>query len=151
MGTRLYQALIGKLESGKAHNYSLPKQTLHNLKRFKEEEENHFHFLTRCLTELGADPSALIPSADTSAVSAMGLLQVVTDPRTTFAQSVQSILIAELTDHDSWALLYQLSLSMEFKSMSEDFIKALIEEQDHLDHIRRLYEYLIMAEAKVVA
>lgn len=149
-GIRLYDALIGKLETSRTHAAVLPKGTLHYLNKFRNEEAKHFELIRQCMENVGADPTALTPSADCNGVASQGLLQVVTDPRTSFAQSVQAILIAELTDLDGWALLLHLASAMEFKEMAQAFQNALTEEQKHLDHIRSLYEHLVLTEAKVV-
>ena len=58
---------------------------------------------------MGADPTAETPSADVIGVASQGLLQVITDPRTTLSQSLEAMLTAELTDNDGWETLAALA------------------------------------------
>lgn len=44
--------------------------------------------LSEAIVDMGGDPTAQTPCADVSAVAAMGLIQVLTDPRTTLAQGL---------------------------------------------------------------
>src|SRR5689334_7360449 len=114
-GTRLYDALISKYvalgEVGSAelsalHDVETPLETL---RRIRDEEHAHFLMLCEVMTNLGGDPTAQTPCADVSATASMGLMQVVTDPRTTLAQCLDAALIAELTDTASWELLGELA------------------------------------------
>ncbi|MGE0525972.1 MAG: DUF892 family protein [Bdellovibrionales bacterium] len=139
-GVRLYDALITKCEAAKAE---LPLQTL---VRFRAEEHQHFDLLTRVIRDLGADPTAQTPGADVTAVSAMGLIQVVSDPRTTVAHCLQAILTAELADHEGWELLIQLAEQMNQPEAASDFRKALAEEENHLTQIRDLYQEITFWE-----
>jgi hypothetical protein len=59
----------------------------------------HFE-LVRCTIEMmGCDPTAQTPCADLVGVETLGLVQVLTDPRTTVAQCMNAILTAELADN----------------------------------------------------
>ena len=46
--------------------------------------------LVQAMEQLGGDPTAQTPCADVTATASMGLIQVVTDPRTTLAQSLNA-------------------------------------------------------------
>ena len=83
--------------------------------------------LAEALEKLGADPTAMTPCADLTGVTGMGLVQVLTDPRTTLTQALDAILIAELTDVDAWAVLIDLA---------ERFRQAAAEEEVHLERVR---------------
>jgi rubrerythrin len=66
----------------------------------------------------------------------MGVLQVVTDPRTTLAQCLNAALIAELTDTASWELLAELAETASQTEIAEHFTGALVAEEKHLQVVR---------------
>ena len=70
----------------------------------------------------------------------MGLIQVLTDPRTSVAQCLEAILIAELADNDGWQMLILFAEKMGMDDMTRDFGVALNEEQNHLMHVRQWYK-----------
>jgi len=132
-GVRLYAALIGKLDASDPP----PGGPSHaELEKIQREEAEHFTMLRDAILMLGADPTALTPAADAAAVSSMGLLQVVGDPRMTIAQSLDAILVAELVDNDSWILLCALTRAVGHERIARRFDRALAEEQRHLAAIR---------------
>ncbi len=146
-GTRLYDYLISKCETiGVEGGVSLD-----TLKRFREEEARHFKTVAKALTSLGADPTAQTPCADTSAVASSGLLQVLSDPRTSVSQCLEATLIAELTDNAGWQLLIQLANGMGLDEMVADFRAALAEEDIHLQHMRQWHEQAILNQTRVKA
>lgn len=143
-GTRLYDALIMKYE-GLESRANLP--SLEPLMRFRDEEARHFMIVADVLRELGADPTAMTPGADVSGVTATGVFQVVSDPRTTFEQCLEAVLVAELADHDGWEMLIQLCDAAGLDSASIRFRDALREEDTHLSEVRRWLQEIAMAEA----
>jgi rubrerythrin len=141
-GTRLYDALISKYvalgEVGSAelsalHDVETP---LEALRRIRDEEHAHFLMLCEVMTNLGGDPTAQTPCADVAATASMGLMQVVTDPRTTLAQCLDAALIAELTDTASWELLGELATRAGQTDLAQRFATALTQEQKHLVTVR---------------
>jgi hypothetical protein len=66
----------------------------------------------------------------------MGLMQVVTDPRTTLAQSLHAMLIAEMTDNSGWETLIALASVNGQSAMVGNFTVALDEERRHLQMVR---------------
>jgi ferritin-like protein len=132
-GVRLYQALIGKLDSRGSFAGGPTKE---ELIRFQKEERNHFQLLCTAITMLGGDPTAVSPSADLVAVSSSGLTQVLSDPRTTLAQALEAILVAELVDNDSWELLIQMTRAAGRDSLADAFLVAKAEEDVHLGAVR---------------
>jgi rubrerythrin len=144
-GVRLYDALIAK---GEAHGLGGSAVTLDRLKQFRTEEARHMAMLWACLREIGADPTAMTPSADIGGVASEGLMQVITDARTSVADSVHAILVAELADHDAWQLLIQLAQDVGMDEMADRFRPALDEEREHLSGIRQLYQELIRGQAR---
>ena len=143
-GVRFYQAMIAKVEAaGEAHRDALRTDLLH----ICSEEAEHFRMLTDVVTKMGADPTAMTPSADVSGVSAIGLLQVVTDHRTTVVQSLEAILALELTDTASWELLIDLVTQSGQDDLVGRFRKALAAEQEHVAMITKWVRELTMEAA----
>jgi bacterioferritin (cytochrome b1) len=144
-GTRLYDALIGKCE---ALGEPSPGPSLAQLREIREEELRHFLLVHRAITELGGDPTVMSPCADTVVVSSLGLLQVLTDPRTNVAQCLQAVLTAELTDNDGWQLLINLAEELGHADMATEFHVALANEEQHLSSVRGWLEGQVLAQAQ---
>lgn len=145
-GTRLYDYLITKCENTQADS----EISIETLRRFRREEAKHFKLVAKTLESLGADPTAQTPGADVSAVASSGVLQVLSDPRTTVPQSLEAILTAELVDHAGWELLIKLAGEMGLDDMMAEFRAALAEEDDHLMQIRQWHEHSVLAQAGLV-
>lgn len=144
-GTRLYEALITKCEA--EGGGGLP---IDQLRHFCEEEARHFALVKKCMEKLGADPTAQTPSADVTGVEGAGLMQVITDPKTTVAQSLHAILVAELTDNAAWDELILLAEQMKQTDMLDKFKEAQQAERQHLASVRQWHEQLTLAQAEVV-
>lgn len=147
-GTRLWDGLILKYHGG-GDGTAIPDVSLERLEQFRNDEAQHMVMVAEAIHALGADPTAQTPSADLVGVQGMGLVQAVTDPRTTFAQSLQAILAAELIDNDGWENLVLLVENAGQKEIAERFRTAFEQEQVHLDHVRRWYATLTLGEARV--
>jgi hypothetical protein len=144
-GTRLYDALINKCE---ALGEGPPGPTLAQLREIREEELRHFLLLKAAVTELGGDPTVMSPCADTVQVSSLGLLQVLTDPRTTVPQCLQAILTAELTDNDGWQLLINLADGLGHEEMAGRFRVALANEEKHLASVRGWLSEMVLEKSR---
>ena len=116
------------------------------LRRIRAEELEHFHMLTDAMQQLGGDTTAQTPCADVIGTASAGIVQVVTDPRTTFAQSLNAILTIELTDNAGWELLIQLADKAGEAELSEWFANALAQEAQHLAIVRAWLAALLLAE-----
>lgn len=145
-GTRLYDALLSKclVRSDEATGLSLDR-----LREFRNEEAQHFMLVMEAIKDLGADPTAVTPGADVDGVASIGLMQVINDPRTSIAQSLHAVLIAELADHDGWQLLIKLTEELGQDDMARKFRNALAEEERHLATIREFVEQSCLTEAGV--
>jgi rubrerythrin len=143
-GTRLYDALLSKCLSRSDEADGLP---MDRLQEFRNEEAQHFALVWDAMKGLGADPTAVTPGADVEGVASIGLMQVMTDPRTSVAQSLHAIHIAELADHDGWELLIKLAEELGQDDMASKFKGALMEEEQHLATIRELIEKACLGEA----
>jgi hypothetical protein len=146
-GVRLYDGLLGKCLVRRDETDGLP---VDQLRHFRDEEARHFALLMDAMRGLGADPTAQTPAADVNAVASIGLMQVIADPRTSVAQSLHAIHIAELADNDGWQLLIKLAEESGQDEMAEKFRQALVEEDRHLATIREALEKMCMSEAGVV-
>lgn len=99
------------------------------------------------IEKMGADPTAMTPCADVAAVQALGIMQVISDPRTTLAQAVNALLSAELTDTASWELLIELAEQTGHKDMATEFTAALQNEQQHVQLVRGWLREAVLKEA----
>jgi hypothetical protein len=132
-GTRLYGALLSKFDASEP----LPAgPERFDLEKIQREERAHFEMLRDAMLSIGADPTAVTPSADVAAVSSLGLLQVLGDPRMNLKQSLEAILVAELVDNDGWATLIDLARAQGHRELAERFEQALAEEAVHLANVR---------------
>jgi ferritin-like protein len=166
-GARLYDALISKYlalrnsgedplppaDSLRDDAMSLTREipageaALDTLRRIRLEELRHFQMLCDTVASLGGDPTAQTPCADVTAAASMGLMQVLTDPRTTVAQCLNTLLTAELTDNAGWELLSELAQKGGQSELVDQFSEALEEEQQHLAIIRGWLKELLSKEA----
>lgn len=133
-GVRLYDAILAKHRALGGFDGG-PSRA--ELQRIRNEEHAHFLLLCRATESLGADPTAVTPSADVQATSSIGVVQVITDPRTTLLAALDAILIAELADNDSWEALIELARHAGHDDLAESFIGALRDEVEHLENVRR--------------
>ena len=142
-GVRLYEALIAKVGAASTG----PMVDIGALQEIRDDELSHFQLLAQCLTQIGADPTAVTPCADVAGVMATGHLQVLTDPRTTVSQALNAILAIELADNASWELLAELAQSAGHDQMAQQFQAALATEAHHLDLVRGWLRQAVMEEA----
>ena len=130
-GSRLYEAILAKTAraGGEGTIRSL-------LEQFRDQEIQHFQIVREAMEALGVDPTAQTPAADVVGVASMGLIQIVTDPRTSVDQCLEALLIAELADYDGWTMLIHMADSMGESDLSSRFGQALGEEREHLTTVR---------------
>ena len=147
-GSRLYEGLIAKLQAADADGgLGNHGPTLEDLTELHDEELQHFLLLQQTITDLGGDPTAQTPAADVAAVAGMGLPQVVNDPRTTFWQSLEAMLVAELVDNDGWDSLQHLAHGLGYEDLAGKFGAAKDEEADHLRRVRTWLNLATMEQA----
>lgn len=144
-GTRLYEALMAKF-NGQVSWKGGPSRA--NLEQFHREELQHFELVREAIQSLGGDPTVVTPAADITGVAAEGLLKVVTDPRTSVAESLEALLVAELADNDGWKMLIQLATTMGEKNLAKRFRAAAKEEERHLAAVRDWLSMEMEQEAK---
>lgn len=142
-GTRLYDALMVKCAADKSTGVPAKE-----LKHIRDEEAMHFALVGAAIQSLGGDPTAQTPSADVTGVEGMGLMQVLNDPKTTVAQALHAILVAEMTDNAAWEELIELTTQAGNDDLVARFTKALEEEQEHLEKVQDWYKAATLAAAK---
>jgi hypothetical protein len=143
-GTRLYDALMVKVVGQATPNLG-PRPT--DIEQLRAEELAHFQLVHRHLTRMGADPTTQTPCADLAGVTALGVQQVLTDPRTTLAQCLTAILTTELADTAGWELLARLAREAGEKEMADEFDQAHLAEQRHDSLVKQWLSELVMTEA----
>ncbi|MEJ7928981.1 ferritin-like domain-containing protein [Ramlibacter sp. AN1015] len=141
-GVRLYEAMLIKASAAG----SGPMIDMGALQRIRDDEESHFHMVTRYLDGLGADPTAMTPCADVTGVAAMGHLQVISDPRTTVAQALNSLLMIEMGDNAGWELLIELAEEAGHADMAQAFNVALETEREHMETVRGWLRQAVLEE-----
>lgn len=146
-GVRLYEALITKCGASDPLPYG---PTVGDLEKIRAEELGHFELLRDALESLGADPTAVTPSADVASVLASGVIKVVSDSRTSMKQSLEAILVAELIDNASWSQLIELTRRAGHDAMAEQFEAADAREEEHLHEVDRWLTRALVAAQKPV-
>ena len=146
MGTRLYEALYNKCET---LGETTPGPTLEQIQEIGSEELEHFLLINDTIAGLGGDPTVESPCADVIGVASMGIMQVLTDPRTTVAQCLSAMLTAELTDNAGWELLIELAENLGYDEMKTEFETCLQHEERHLSNVRNWVSDSVLESAQV--
>ena len=147
-GVRLYEALIVKVAAGDPHEGG---PTREDLEHIRDDELRHFAIVRDAMRRLGADPTAVTPCADVTAVMSIGLVQVLNDPRTTLTQCLEALLVAELVDNDAWVLLIDLADELGQDDLAREFRNALVQEEVHLEQVRSWIANAVRGQAGVSA
>lgn len=133
VGTRLYDALLGKLTADAEFDGG---PTRDDLEELRAQEHEHFLLAQRAIVRLGGDPTAITPAADVQLTAGQGVPSIVQDPRTSLVQSLEAVLVAELVDHESWETLIDLLDQHDLSDLAPEFERALATERDHLRKVR---------------
>lgn len=141
-GVRLYDAMIAKTSSATGGSLELTE----SLRQIQSEEHEHMEMVRRAIETLGADPTSMTPCADVAGVKALGVMQVLTDPRTTVSQCLNAILTIELEDNDAWGLLIELTRQAGHPLIAKEFQHALEQEEKHLSMVRSYVRENLMAQ-----
>jgi rubrerythrin len=147
-GTRLYEALITKCVARAAGSDLLQMDVL---ERIHHEEMRHMELVRTIIESMGADPTAMTPCADAIGVASAGLIQVLTDPRTTLAQCLDAMLTAELTDTAGWEMLITLMERTGNDKFVLEMAQALAAEKDHLRQVKQWLDELTLREVKMLS
>lgn len=132
-GVRLYEALVSKHDAFGSFSGGPSRDDLTHI---CEEEYEHFGMLQQAIEQLGGDPTAVTPSANIQATASLGINMLLDDPRITLLQSLEGILVAELTDNDCWRTLMALARDAGEDQLADQFQQAFLTEQEHLAKVR---------------
>ena len=133
LAIRLYDALLCKHAAAELRE---TEPRVQDLALIRNQELDHLALLVATLERLGGDPTAVTPSADATAVASRGLMQVLSDPRTTFTQAMRAMLQAELADHCGWETLLAVAESMGMDDIVLAFRRAVAQEQEHVLNLK---------------
>lgn len=136
-GTRLYQALISKLD---AYGTFRGGPSRGDLEHIRDEEHQHMQLCQKLIVELGGDPTTVTPCANLQATASRGIGDVLVDPRTTLVECLDAILVAELADLASWELLAKTAVLAGEKGLEAQLREAERHETDHLAKVRSWIE-----------
>lgn len=142
-GVRLYEAVLAKFEGTETDD----KELIPTLRRIRDDEAAHMKIVKEAIETLGADPTAMTPCADVAGVMAMGIMQVLTDPRTNLSQALNALLTLELADNAAWELLVELTNKAGHPKIAASFENALEEEERHVSTIKALLQQQLQAQA----
>lgn len=145
-GVRLYEAALGKFD---LQGTWVGGPSREQLEKIHDDELSHFVLIREVMERLGADPTAVTPSADLVAVASKGIPAVLTDPRTNLIQCLEALLVTELTDNAGWELLIELAQGLGQSEFVAQFEQALGVESEHLMLVRRWLTAGVTGEARV--
>jgi hypothetical protein len=134
-GVRLYGALLAKL-AGSSQHHRDTGITREDVEEIREDELRHYGIVHQAIVQCGGDPTALTPCGDLMGVEAMGLVQVLTDPRTTLTQCLDAVLVAERADYDGWEQIILLADGLGQEELANEFRVAFAEEGTHVTKVR---------------
>jgi rubrerythrin len=137
IGTRLYDALISKLDAFGTFDGG---PTRAQLLEIRAQEHAHSLLAQQLVRKSGGDPTAITPTANLQATASRGLADVLLDPRTSLVDCLETILIAELVDVESWSALTRAVEAIGDGEMSAQLGQALQTELDHLAKVRAWLE-----------
>lgn len=133
MGTRLYEAMIGKLD---VYGTFRGGPSRADLEQLRDEEQRHMMLAQSLIVRLGGDPTVVTPCANLQAVISRGLGDLVTDPRTNVIDGLDAMIVAELTDHESWELLARAIAPLGDRQAESQIREAEGTESEHLRKLR---------------
>lgn len=140
-GVRLYDLFLVKCQYGPKTNFF----SMNDVKHIQSEEAQHFQLLKEVMESMGGDPTAQTPAADVAGVASMGIIQVLSDPRTSIAQGLEALLTAELVDNAGWEMLISLAEGLGLDETADQFRRALEEENEHLAKVKSWHQQAVMA------
>jgi rubrerythrin len=138
-GVRLYEALIGKLAT---HGTFAGGPSREDLEHIRDEEHRHLALAQQLILELGGDPTVVTPCANLQAVASRGVCDVLVDARTTLIECLDAIMVAELTDRESWE---QLAAGAELAGEAELAAKAREAERTEAEHLAKVRRWVAAA------
>ena len=127
-GVRLYQKLIAKVEAFGEYEGG---PTRNELLEILNEEHAHVMLLKSAIEQLDGDPTAMTPAADVVGNIGQGLVQVLSDARTTVVQCLDAMMVAELADGAGWGALIEIVRAAGHEGIAKAFEQAEQNEAQH--------------------
>jgi hypothetical protein len=143
-GTRLYEALISKLD---AYGGFPGGPSRGDLEHIRDEEHRHMALAHQLIIRLGGDPTVVTPCANLQSTASRGIPEVLVDPRTTLIECLDAIIVAELADHESWDQLATAIVSLGERDLETQVRSA---ERTEAEHLRKVRGWM-QAAAKLVS
>jgi hypothetical protein len=144
-GTRLYDALISKLDAYGSFEGGPGRK---DLLEIREQELGHALLAQELIGSLGGDPTVITPCASLQATASRGIGDVLVDPRTSFIDCLETILIAELADQDSWAGLARAAEPLGNADLTQKITQAQNTELEHISKVRGWIQAADQARSK---
>jgi hypothetical protein len=145
-GTRLYDALISKLD---AYGSFDGGPSRHELLEIREQELGHALLVQELVRSIGGDPTAITPCANLMSTASKGIAEVLFDPRTSLVDGLEAMLVVELADQESWAMLARTADPLGDAGMTAKIMQAQNTELEHLAKLRGWLEAADQARSKV--
>lgn len=130
---RLYDAVIAKRDAFGGFRGGPSREDLVHI---RNDELAHMRMLDTIIAELGGDPTALTPCANREVIASRGIADVLLDPRTSLLEGLETIVVAELADHEQWIGLVEIARELNRDDLARAFVAAQSTEDDHLSKIR---------------
>lgn len=144
-GTRLYESALRRCEMSARDGEQGPS-LVGGLDAILRDEASHALMLQEAIEALGGDPTCQTPCAAATAMQGMGLIQVMTEPRTTLAQTLSALLTAELVDNEGWSLLIEMMEQAGQDDWARRFREAAEREEMHLSQVREWHRQAVLAD-----
>jgi hypothetical protein len=144
-GTRLYDALISKFD---AYGGFEGGPSRNDLLLIREQEHGHALLAQELIRSIGGDPTVITPCANLQATASRGIGDVLVDPRTSFVDCLETILVAELADQDSWAALVRSAGPVGDAELTKKITQAQKTELEHITKVRGWIEAADQARSK---
>lgn len=132
-GVRLYEMALLKADAYPSWEGGPGRADLLDIQR---DELAHFGLLKHALVTLGADPTAMTPSANLAQNISKGVPAVLADPRTDLRECLEALLVAELSDNACWEDLIGLAHEVGQDELASQFEQALRAEESHLARVK---------------
>jgi len=133
-GVQLYNELLRKLDTVGSFKGGPNSSELHDI---LSDENRHLLMLTDTLNELRGTSAVSPNTADMGTSLSDSVLTMVTDPGTSFLQSLEAIVVTELADGEAWPLLADLARAAGEDIFAHQCDRARLNKERHLRKIRR--------------
>ena len=107
------------------------------LAHLRDDHRRTARLVDGLIADLGADPTALTPSANRDLLVHRGIAELVHDPRTSLLDALDAHLVVELAEHDRWSSLIELAHATAADDLARLFASAQTAQQHHVSDLRR--------------